>query len=285
MIQGQEERYLRAKANERAARALDEIEANVAVLDHQGVILITNKAWRDFVASNPLANGIPPRNVEIGTNYLSVCLGVAGESSEEAMIAYDGIRAVLDGRKRSFSLEYPCHSPEKRRWFLMKVKPLRRSKPKEAVVIHVDITYRRVAEMELLARQRELSGALAQLHLMAGRIKNSVGLDWPIEGDDAAFPQHAPAIHQSQSQGEATLLKRLSKRELEVLIGLARGERNSAIASRLQLSKKSVSTYRSRVLEKLKVESNAQLAAFVSRAEALQSDSSLVGRNSLLSHP
>jgi two-component system response regulator EvgA len=65
-------------------------------------------------------------------------------------------------------------------------------------------------------------------------------------------------------------VKSLSKRELEVLSGLVRGERNSAIATRLQLSRKSISTYRSRIFEKLKVESNVQLMAMVSRIEALK---------------
>jgi two-component system response regulator EvgA len=57
---------------------------------------------------------------------------------------------------------------------------------------------------------------------------------------------------------------------LEVLSGLVRGERNSAIATRLQLSRKSISTYRSRIFEKLKVENIVQLMAMVSRIEALK---------------
>ncbi len=48
---------LRAEANDRAARALDEVAANVAVLDHQGVIVVTNKAWRKFASDNLLSDG------------------------------------------------------------------------------------------------------------------------------------------------------------------------------------------------------------------------------------
>jgi DNA-binding NarL/FixJ family response regulator len=61
-------------------------------------------------------------------------------------------------------------------------------------------------------------------------------------------------------------MKSLSKREMEVLSGIVRGERNSAIASRLKLSRKSISTYRSRIFEKLKVDSNAQLVALMARS-------------------
>jgi DNA-binding CsgD family transcriptional regulator len=262
---------LRAEANDRAARALDEVAANVAVLDHQGVIVVTNKAWRKFASDNPLADGEFPRNTGIGIDYLSVCRASAGAWSENALLVCDGIRAVLDGKKKIFCHEYPCHSPDKQRWFQMKVTPLLRSKPKEVVVIHVDITDRRLAEMESWAKQRELGAALAQLQSMAGRIKNSIGAEKFVRLIDAASPAHA---QQSQPKVEAGLLKSLSKRELEVLIGLARGERNTDIATRLQLSKKSVSTYRSRVFEKLKVESNAQLATFVERSGLFDDGSS-----------
>ena len=42
----------RTREIERAAKALDAIEANVAVLDNQGLIITTNKAWRDFANKN-----------------------------------------------------------------------------------------------------------------------------------------------------------------------------------------------------------------------------------------
>lgn len=54
----------------------------------------------------------------------------------------------------------------------------------------------------------------------------------------------------------------LSEREMQVFLRLARGESVSAIAEALRLSVKTVSTYRSRLLEKLDVASNAQLAAY-----------------------
>ena len=61
----------------------------------------------------------------------------------------------------------------------------------------------------------------------------------------------------------------LSKREMDVLSGLVRGERNSAIATRLSLSRKSVSTYRSRIFEKLGVDNNVELVTLVSRIGGL----------------
>lgn len=54
----------------------------------------------------------------------------------------------------------------------------------------------------------------------------------------------------------------LSERERQVFMRLVRGESVSAIAQVLHLSVKTVSTYRSRLLDKLGVNSNAELATY-----------------------
>lgn len=59
--------------------------------------------------------------------------------------------------------------------------------------------------------------------------------------------------------------ERLSDREFQTLIRLASGRRLSDIATELSLSPKTVSVYRSRVLEKLGVQSNADLTAYCLR--------------------
>ncbi len=56
--------------------------------------------------------------------------------------------------------------------------------------------------------------------------------------------------------------QRLSNRELEILLGIARGKSMTAMAEELSLSIKTVSTYRHRVLEKMGMESNAQLTRY-----------------------
>ena len=61
------------------------------------------------------------------------------------------------------------------------------------------------------------------------------------------------------------LHEKLSDRELQVFLRLAKGESVSDIALVLNLSVKTVSTYRSRLLEKLGVASNAELATYALR--------------------
>ena len=57
----------------------------------------------------------------------------------------------------------------------------------------------------------------------------------------------------------------LSERELQTLLKIATGNRLSDIAEELMLSPKTVSVYRSRVLEKLKLTNNAELTVYAIR--------------------
>lgn len=55
----------------------------------------------------------------------------------------------------------------------------------------------------------------------------------------------------------------LSEREMAVLLLLSRGVSLTRIGEQLHLSVKTISTYRSRILEKLKVRSNAEITRYV----------------------
>jgi DNA-binding NarL/FixJ family response regulator len=59
--------------------------------------------------------------------------------------------------------------------------------------------------------------------------------------------------------------EKLSDRELQTLVLIAEGRKLSEIAERLSLSPKTVSVYRARVLEKLGLASNAELATYAMR--------------------
>jgi DNA-binding NarL/FixJ family response regulator len=57
----------------------------------------------------------------------------------------------------------------------------------------------------------------------------------------------------------------LSERELQTLLKIASGKRLSDIAEELMLSPKTVSVYRARVLEKLKLGNNAEMTVYAIR--------------------
>lgn len=141
-----------------AEAVLETVPAHIAVLDRQGVIQAVNPAWRRFALENAPTPGAVPPGCDVGANYLAACDAAQGAASEGAAEAAAGIRAVLSGQRWEFRLEYPCHSPESRRWFLMWVTPVARPES-GAVVVHVDITARKLVEME--ARENALRLELA----------------------------------------------------------------------------------------------------------------------------
>ncbi|MDT8992915.1 response regulator transcription factor [Curvibacter sp. APW13] len=59
--------------------------------------------------------------------------------------------------------------------------------------------------------------------------------------------------------------EQLSEREMQTLLKIASGKKLSEIADDLMLSPKTVSVYRARLLEKLKLSSNAELAVYANR--------------------
>lgn len=72
----------------------------------------------------------------------------------------------------------------------------------------------------------------------------------------------AQILAQSVAQNKTMSLDSLSERELQVLRLLAKGESPTKIGANLHLSVKTVSTYRARLLEKLGLETTADLIRF-----------------------
>ncbi|MDO9143440.1 EAL domain-containing protein [Rhodoferax sp.] len=132
------------------AAILNALPAHIALLDAQGRIDSVNQAWRQFADANLL----PESAYGVGQSYLDLCDKAQGDSAAEAQRVAAGIRSVLAGTVKSFSLEYPCHSPTEQRWFLMAVTPLASQSPHGGVVMHLDITERKLAERTVIRLNR-----------------------------------------------------------------------------------------------------------------------------------
>lgn len=81
------------------------------------------------------------------------------------------------------------------------------------------------------------------------------------------FPSsvHLSAALQPGECGDSHLLDSLSDRELAVLQNLANGKNNQEIAKQLFISHKTVSTYKSRLMDKLKTRNQVDLIDFARR--------------------
>ncbi|MEX1049897.1 MAG: PAS domain S-box protein [Akkermansiaceae bacterium] len=154
----QAEDHARHNAQFRAA-VLDAIPAEIAVIDHQGVITAVNEPWLDFGRSN---EGTDEKGFGVGANYLKVTRRAAAEGDPFALETVAGIEAILAGARRNFHLEYPCDSPTEERWFLMNAIA---APPGVggAIIAHHDISPQKKAQQAQQANEELLRTMLAAI--------------------------------------------------------------------------------------------------------------------------
>ena len=131
---------------------VNSISAHVAIIDETGVILETNQAWEEFANDNDMQESYQ----SVGTNYLNICEVASDDENEEFSEAAEvshGIRGVLDGQLPEFVTHYPCHSPDQKRWFIVRVVPFREKQKAKAIVTHENITP--IMEMQETLKQKE----------------------------------------------------------------------------------------------------------------------------------
>ncbi len=133
-----------------AKRVMDSISAHVAILDEEGVIIETNRAWRRF--AERAGAGDP---TSLGMNYLTVCDKAARAGDLDARAAAGGIRAVIRGEVPEFLHDYPCHSPSGPHWFYLRAIRLSGLSPLRIIISHEEITSLKLAQ-EDLERSKEI---------------------------------------------------------------------------------------------------------------------------------
>jgi len=104
-----------------------------------------NNSWSAFGKNNACVVGDDWR----GVNYLEACDKGLAVGDNFASSAGAGIRSVIDNREPVFYFEYPCHSPQEKRWFMMRVTPFQSSGTRYFVISHQNITERKLAEEEV----------------------------------------------------------------------------------------------------------------------------------------
>jgi len=128
---------------------LETLPTQLAVLDSDGDIQYTNRAWERFGRENDA----PGDTSMVGENYLAVC---DATDDPDSTTAARGIRSVLSGERDEFAFEYPCHSPDEQRWFLMRATGFEHAGEPHALVMHLNITERKLAELSVEEQNQQL---------------------------------------------------------------------------------------------------------------------------------
>lgn len=135
-----------------AETILNSLSAHIAVIDENGIIMETNRAWQQFARSNDV--GMRPDMLNL--SYLDICDTADDLSEDSARKVAEGIRRVINKEIEEFAMDYPCHSPEEKRWFYMRAIRVHGTKPLRVVISHENITPIKVAEQKIRQREEEL---------------------------------------------------------------------------------------------------------------------------------
>lgn len=141
--------------NDLAAATLETLPVTVAVIDGDGEILLTNRAWREFGSDDQPDD-------HVGVNYVATA-AMFEDDDEYARQAVEGLESVLAGEQETFVMEYPCHTPTRRQWFIMRANRFTVDGDVRVSVVHLEITERKLAELaaeESAERMRDEHRAL-----------------------------------------------------------------------------------------------------------------------------
>ncbi len=157
---------------------LNTLPANIALLDKESNIIKVNKEWTKFGKENAIMHSF----CHIHSNYIKVCESAQGPERPTALKMAQGLKDILGGRLKNFSLEYPCHSPTEKRWFRTEVRPFITNKLIGAVVMHINITESKEAEEQIKLSEALLieSQKLAKLGSWSRNI-NTGHISWSDE--------------------------------------------------------------------------------------------------------
>jgi transcriptional regulator with GAF, ATPase, and Fis domain len=157
---------------------LDSLTSLIAVLDRQGNILDVNESWMRFARE---ADAPSRTLIGFGANYLEVCRRSAETGNAQAQAALEGIGSVLEGTREAFILEYPCESPGKIRWFVMRVIPFSSLKGR-AIISHSDVSEQKLAQINLQAALSEIKQLKNQLEAETVYLQEEIRLEHNYEG-------------------------------------------------------------------------------------------------------
>lgn len=131
---------------------LDSISEHIVVINGDGDIQFVNQSWTAFGEKNQSAD-----HNWYGINYLDECDKAAKMGDEFGQEAGDGIRRVINQQSPFFYFEYPCHSADEKRWFMMRVTSFHDGEETYYVISHQNITERKLAE-EYVHNQAKVDG-------------------------------------------------------------------------------------------------------------------------------
>ena len=135
---------------------LNSIPAEMAILNHQGVIIACNEAWLRYAMNKPKLPGIPVLGAPVGTHYIQICKeadsGFMMDVQDKAIRQDCGICGVLAGDLFHFNKECKRDDDGVISWYKIVATPIRDkedNKDNGVILMHSDISRRKQNEENL----------------------------------------------------------------------------------------------------------------------------------------
>ena len=138
---------------------LNSLTTRIAVLDGNGIIVATNRAWDNYGDTRSQSYKAP---AALGNNYFELLQEAVERGDASAGQSMNSLRSVIDREIGFASVEYEHTVPGGIRWFVARAMPLEDSAD-GAVISHEDITDRMLAH-------RALGDANKRLQAMSKRV-------------------------------------------------------------------------------------------------------------------
>jgi two-component system, NarL family, sensor kinase len=128
---------------------MDALSAHIVVVDERGIITAANAAWRHVGQQDGHAGA----RHRLGSHYLAACHAGIAPSDLKAMA--QGLRTVVEGKKREFRMHYSRQARGRMAWFQLRATSFEES-GRHIVIAQEDVT--------------DITRAEAELHELAGRL-------------------------------------------------------------------------------------------------------------------
>jgi signal transduction histidine kinase len=148
---------------------LNSFNDSTAVIDSKGYILFSNDSWKQF----SMNSSGDLNKTDVGVNYLEVCNTVKGKDRSFATNAANGILKIINGELPIFEMEYPCHSKEEQRWFILRATPIK-GETKLILLLHINISKRKIAEDLIDKRNNQLNQINSRLNSTLYKIVHDI---------------------------------------------------------------------------------------------------------------
>jgi PAS domain S-box-containing protein len=147
------------EASETQAAILNALPPNIVLINEFGKIIAVNESWKKLALFNNL--GIP--NYGVGYSYLPISETATAIDKATSGKIEQGINDVIRGDKKEFVMEYASLSGND--WFLIVIAPIKDGVTKGAVILHINISDRKLAEASLHKSEANLRSVFENIDL------------------------------------------------------------------------------------------------------------------------